>query len=84
MPIPHLLLNDDVLGCESWKHDVEISLQGIPEYVYSQLITRSTIVAASAKKVAEEEAATKKAEEEAAAKAEEDEKKQQIYRCVLV
>ena len=76
------MLDNDVLGCESWKHDMEVSLQGIPEYVYSKLITRSTIVAASAKKVAEEEAAAKKAEEEAAAKVKENEKKQQEYRWV--
>ena len=77
LPITHLV-NDD--GAETGTTDTEISLQGLKEYEYNKLVTKTVVTAEIQRRTAEAEAEAARAEAEAAAVRAEEARKQALYR----
>ena len=82
LPIDHLVLDMSYAGAQTGKTDAEVFLQGLPEYDYKNLVTRS-VVYDVIRKQKEESAAESKRQEDAlaAATAEEERKRLEYSQC---
>ena len=80
LPINHLVLDMTYHGPQAGKSDVEVSLQGLPEYNYQKLVTRSDVYDVIQKRK-EEAAAVLKQQEDARAAAEEERKRLEYHEC---
>ena len=79
LPIDHLILDMSYQGVQKGKADLEVSLQGLPEYDYKELITRSVVRGAMQTRAEERARVTKQQEDALAAAAAEEERKRLMY-----